>query len=69
MQGKIMNVYKILVGKPEGGRPLGRLRHRWEDSVKWVLGNRVGGVDWTHLAQNRDQWQSLVNIVMNLLVP
>jgi hypothetical protein len=59
-----MNAYRILVGKVEGRRPLGRPRRRW-------LGNiRVGwdGMDWIDLAQNRDQWRALVNTVMNLRV-
>jgi hypothetical protein len=64
------NAYMILVGKPEGKRPLGRPRRRWVDNIKLDLGE-VGwdGVDWIDLAQNRDQWRSLVNTVMNLRVP
>jgi hypothetical protein len=64
------NVYRILVGKPEGKRPLGRLRHRWEDGIKVDLKEMVGGggVEWIHLAQDRDRWQALVNAVMNLWV-
>jgi hypothetical protein len=64
------NAYNILVGKPEGKRPLGRNRCRWEDTTKMDL--RESGfwaVDWIQLAQDRDQWQALVNIVMNFRVP
>jgi hypothetical protein len=52
-----------LVGKPDGKRPLGRPRGRWEYNIKIV------GVDWIHLAQDGDQWQDLMNTVMNLRVP
>jgi len=64
------NVYKILFGNPEGKRLLGRPRSRWEDNVRMDV-REVGweGVDWMHLAQDRDQWQALVNTVMNLQVP
>jgi hypothetical protein len=62
-------VYKILVGKPEGKRSLGRLKHRWEDNIKIHL-TEIGweGVYWIHLVQDRDQWQALVNTVINLRV-
>jgi hypothetical protein len=62
--------YKILVGKPEGKRPLGRPRHGWVDNIKMDL-REIGwdGVDWIDLAQDRDQWRALVNTVMNLQVP
>jgi hypothetical protein len=63
-------VYRILVGKPEVKRPLGRLRRRWEDNVKMdhqAVG--CGGKDCIELAQDRDRWQALVNVVMNLRVP
>jgi hypothetical protein len=69
MNGEKRNAYRIMVGKPEGKRPLGRHRHRWEDNMKMNL--RVigwGGVDWIELAQDRDQWRALVNTVMNLQV-
>jgi len=62
-------VHRVLVGKPEGKRPLGRPRRRWEDSIKMDL-REVGGVgDWMELAQDRDRWRALVNTVMNLRVP
>jgi hypothetical protein len=58
------------VRKPEGRRPLGRPRHRWEDNIKMDL-REVGweGMDWINLAKDRDRWRTLVNAVMNLLVP
>jgi len=62
-------VHRVLVGKPEGKRPLGRPRHRWEDNIKLDLGEVGGGGDWMELAQDRDRWRALVNMVMNLLVP
>jgi hypothetical protein len=63
-------VYRVLVGKPEGKRPLGRPRPRWEDNIKMDL-QKVGGggMDWIELAQDRDTWRALVNGVMNLWVP
>jgi hypothetical protein len=55
--GDKRKVYKVLVGKPEGKRPLGRLRHRCEDGIKMDLGEYHGeGVAWFHLAKDRDQW-------------
>jgi uncharacterized protein YebE (UPF0316 family) len=58
------------VGKPEGRRPLGRPRHRWEDNIKMELREVGWGViDWIDLAQDRDRWLALVNTVMNLRVP
>jgi hypothetical protein len=64
------NAYRILVGKPEGKRPLGRPRRRWVDIIKMDL-REIGrvGVDWIELAQARDRWRALVNTVMNLWVP
>ena len=63
-------VYRVLVGKPEGKRPLGRPRRRWEDNIKIDL-QEVGGscVDWTEFAQDRDRWRALVGTVRNLRVP
>jgi hypothetical protein len=64
------NVYRILVGRPEGKRPLGRLRRRWVDNIKMDLREiDWGGMDWTDLPEERDQWRALVNTVMNLRVP
>jgi hypothetical protein len=59
--------YRVLVKKPEGKRPLGRPRHRWEDNIKANF-QEVGRGDmgWTELAQDRDRWRTLVNAVMNL---
>jgi hypothetical protein len=60
------NAYRLLVGKPEGKRPLGRPRHRWVDNIKMnLLEIGWGGVDWIGLAQDRDKWKALVNAVMN----
>jgi hypothetical protein len=59
----------ILVRKPEGKRPLGRPSRRWVDNIKIHLEIGWDGMDWTNLAQNRDQWRPLVNMVMNLQVP
>jgi transcription termination factor 2 len=68
--GESRGVYRVLVGKPEGRRPLGRPRHRWEDNIKTDL-RKVGWgcVDWIGLAQDRDRWRALVSAVMNLPVP
>ena len=58
------------MGKPEGKRPLGRPRSRWEDNIKMDLQEvGCGGMDWIELAQDRDRWQALVDAVMNLRVP
>jgi hypothetical protein len=68
--GEGRRVYRVLVGKPEGERPLGRPRRRWEDNIKIDL--RVTGIDranWIRLAQDRFQWRAFVNTVMNLRVP
>ena len=67
--GERRGVYRVLVGKPEGKRPLGRPRHSWED-IKMDL-QEVGcwGMDWIELAQDRDRWWALLNAVMNLRVP
>jgi hypothetical protein len=68
--GETRNAYRILVGNPEGKRPLGRPRRRWVDNIKMDLREIGGdGGDWIELAQDRDQWRALVNMVMNLRVP
>jgi hypothetical protein len=67
---EMRNAYIILVGKPEGKRPLVRSRHKWEVNIKMdIKETRWEGVDWMHLAQDRDQWWALVNMLMNLWVP
>jgi hypothetical protein len=68
--GEKRNAYRILVGKPEGKRPLGRPRRRWVDNIIMDL-RELGwdGVDWIDLAQDRDQWRALVKTVMNFRVP
>ena len=67
--GERRSVYRVLVGKPEGKRPLGRPRIRWEDNIKMDLQEvGCGGMDWTELAQDRDRWRALVTTVMNLRV-
>jgi hypothetical protein len=64
------NAYRLLVGKPEGKRPLGRPTRRWVDDIRMnLLEIRLGGVVWIGLAQDRDKWRALVNAVMNLQVP
>jgi len=66
-EGRI--VHRVLVGKPEGKRPLGRPRRRWEDNIKMDL-RKVGRVgDWMELAQDRNRWRALVNTVKNFRVP
>jgi hypothetical protein len=68
--GEVRSAYNILVGRPEGRRPLGRTRHRWEDNIKMDLREiGFGDVDWIHLAQDRDRRWALVNMVMSLRVP
>jgi hypothetical protein len=65
-----MNAYRILVGKPEGKRPLGRPTRRWVDNIKINLRDiGLDGKDWIDLAQDRDQWRAVVNTVMNLRFP
>jgi hypothetical protein len=68
--GEKRNMYRLLVGKSEGKRPLGRPRRRWIDNIKMKpLEIGLGGVDWIGLAQDRYRWRALVNSVMNLRVP
>jgi hypothetical protein len=68
--GEKRNVYRLLVGKPEGKRPLGRPRRRWINNIKkGLLEIGLGGVNWIGLAQDTYSWRSLVNSVMNLRVP
>jgi hypothetical protein len=67
--GEKRRAYRILVGRPEGRRPLGRSRRRWEDNIKTDLQEVGWGMNWIELAQDRDRWRALVNAVMNLRVP
>jgi len=68
--GEERGVYRVLVGKPEGKRPLGRPRRRWVDNIRMDLQEvGCGHVDWIGLAQDRDRWLTLVSAVMNLRVP
>jgi hypothetical protein len=67
--GEERGVYRVLVGKSEEKRPLGRPRHRWEDNIRMDLQEvGCGGMDWIGLAQDRERWQAIVNVVMNLWV-
>jgi hypothetical protein len=67
--GEEWKLYKVLVGKPEGKRPPGRPRRRWEDGIRMDLRETgLGGVDWIWLAQDRDRWRAVVSAVMNLRV-
>jgi len=67
--GEGIGAHRFLVGKPEGKRPLGKPRRRWEDNIKTDLREVGGGGNWMELAQDRDMWRALVNTVMNLRVP
>jgi hypothetical protein len=68
--GEKRNMYRLLVGKPDGMRPLGRPRLRWIDNIKMdILEIGLSVVDWMGLAQERCRWRALVNSVMNLRVP
>jgi len=68
--GESRSVYRVLVGKPAAKSSLGRPRLRWEDNIKMDL-QEVGceSVDWIDLAQDRDRWRAVINVVMNILVP
>jgi hypothetical protein len=63
------DAYRILVGRPERRRPLGRHRRKWKDNIKMDLQELGWGMDWIELAQDKDRWQALVNAVLNLQVP
>ena len=67
--GERINAYRVLVGKPEERMPLGRPRRRWEVNIKTDLEKWNGGMDWIHLAPDRDRWRAIMNAVMNLTVP
>jgi len=68
--GEEREVYRVLVGKPEGRRPLGRPRRRWVDNIRMDLQEvGCGYMDWFRLTQDRDRWRTLVSAVMNLRVP
>jgi hypothetical protein len=70
LMGEKRNAYRLLVGKPEGKRPLGRPRRRWVDNIRMDLGQVVwGDVDWFGLAQDRNRCRALVNSILNLRVP
>jgi hypothetical protein len=67
--GRGEKLYKVLVGKPEGKRPLRRPRRRWEDGIRMDIGEiGLGGVDWIRLSQDRERWRAVVSAVMNLRV-
>jgi hypothetical protein len=68
--GEKRKAYRLLLGKPEGKRPLGRPRRRWVDNIRMYVGEvRWGDVDWTGLPQDRIRWRALVNSVFNFRVP
>jgi hypothetical protein len=68
--GENTNAFRFLMGKPEGKRPLGRPRCRWEDNIEMDIREIVwGDTDWIDLTQDRDQWRAVVNTVMNFRVP
>jgi hypothetical protein len=67
--GEERKVYKVLVGRPEGKRPLGRTRRRWEDGIRMDLREiSLGGVDWIRLSQDRNQWRAVVSADLNLRI-
>jgi len=68
--GERRGIYRVLVGKPEGKRPLGRPTRRWEDNIEMYLQEvRCGCMDWVELAQDRFKWRAFMTAVMNLRVP
>jgi hypothetical protein len=68
--GEKRNAYRLLMGKPEGKRPLGRPSRRWIDNIRMYLGEvGCGDVDWIGLAKDRNRWRAVVNSVLNLRVP
>jgi hypothetical protein len=68
--GEGRGVYRVLVGRPKGRRPLGRPRRRWKDNIKLNLREtEINGANWIRLAQDRVQWRAFVNMIMNLRVP
>jgi len=68
--GERRGIGRVLVGKPQGKRPMGRPRRRWEDNIKMDLQEvSYEGMEWIELAQDRDRWRALVNVVMNIRVP
>jgi hypothetical protein len=68
--GKGRGVYRVLVEKPEGKRPLGRPRRRWENNIKADIREvGCGGMDWIELAKDRESWRVIVNVIMNVRVP
>jgi hypothetical protein len=67
--GERRDIYRILVGRTEGRRPLGRPRPRWEDNIKMDFHEVGWGTDWIELAQDRDTWRAVVNAVMNFRFP
>ena len=69
LMGKRRDANRILVGKPEGRRPFGKPRLRWENNIKMDLREVGGGTDWIYLVQNRKSWRAVVTAVMNLRVP
>ena len=68
--GETRGVYRVLLGKHEGKRPLGRSRRRWDDTIKMDLHDvECGGIDWIEMAQDRDKWRPLLNVVTNVRLP